>query len=449
MDAGYERVHDFLQDARNSRDVVTMRAVRQFRREARLYDARYEPPKDALRAKHLALMERRAARTLAGREKGGRFATMTIIVAGTESYTADGRLLDAEPGAAGTFGARVSFLRGRRWSTKNELVDLLCDEGAHVIDFGLTTGKAELAAFLASSERIDELENRNYACLLPNDYPARNFLSQDRRCPITRCVWDNVCYRESVVVGFLASGALSFLEWVGRGDHSAYRKVREEIDCPVAGCTSLRSVVRPRSDGPDGNKYQVGVDPSLVRRSTRQVPETTPAAEPTPLDEDMEEVNSLRGAEPPKWVEGSRSKSALERIFEANPKLISDPPPDSRERRAIATRLCKPNPSTAPDDVDLFDRAFQWGDDQWIAWHDANDVDSEEDEEVEEEEEPADDDPFAEHNVPPATQANRPRLKALYELKFEVPPPPTGNSESRMFPGTFLDWMRHKIVNNG
>ena len=55
---------------------------------------------------------------------------------------------------------------------------------------------------------------------------------------------------------------------------------------------------------------------------------------------------ALRGADPPAWTEGSRCKSALEAIFRANPKL-----------------------STHPDDVD---RAFQWGDDQWIAWNDAN-----------------------------------------------------------------------------
>ena len=129
---------------------------------------------------------------------------------------------------------------------------------------------------------------------------------------------------------------------------------------------------------------------------------------------------ALRGADPPAWKEGSRSKTALEAIFLANPKL-----------------------STHPDDVD---RAFQWGDDQWIAWHDANDVDSEEEDE-EEEEEPADDDPFAEHNVPPATRPNENRLCELYKLKFGVPPPPKGNSESRLFPGSRFDWMRYKIVN--
>ena len=62
-DAGYESVQEFLQDARNSYDVTTMRAVRRFRREVRLFNERYEPPKDALRAKDLATMARRAART--------------------------------------------------------------------------------------------------------------------------------------------------------------------------------------------------------------------------------------------------------------------------------------------------------------------------------------------------------------------------------------------------
>ena len=73
------------------------------------------------------------------------------------------------------------------------------------------------------------------------------------------------------------------------------------------------------------------------------------------LTEEMEESNSLRGAEPPKWPEGGRTWTSLEFIFAANPKLISDPPPNFVTRRVIAKRLCKPNPSTAPDDVRLRD----------------------------------------------------------------------------------------------
>merc|ERR1712196_353536 len=94
---------------------------------------------------------------------------------------------------------------------------------------------------------------------------------------------------------------------------------------------------------------------------------------------------------------------------------ISDPSPDSRERRAIATRLCEPNRSTAPEDVDLFDRAFQWGDEQWTKWHEANDSSSEEEDEE-------DDDPFAEHNVPRACRENRSELKALYKRRFDTEP---------------------------
>lgn len=445
LDAGYGSVHKFLQDARNSYDVTTMRAVRQFREEARLFDERYEPPANVLRAEHLATMALRAARTLAGQENGGRLSRTTFFLAGTESYTAAGNLLDSDPGAAGTFGTHVSFVGSALWSTKDELIELLCDEGADVIDYGLTTGTEELAAWFGSSERIDELEDRNYACLIPDNYPAQEFFSHRGvgQRVITRCVWDDVCYRESVVVGFLASGASSFLEWAGRGDHSVYRKVREEVDNGRGG-TSRYVVRSARATGPGGNLYQIGVDPELVRRSTREVPAPAPAAEPTTLDEDldedMEEVNPLRGADPPKWAERKRSYRALTKIFNANPKLISDPPPAYEERCAIAKRLCEPNPSTAPDDVRLRERAFQWGDDQWTKWHDANDSSSEEEDEE-------DGDPFAEHNVPPATKSNRQRLKELYKLKFKVEPPTRGTSESKMFPGDFLDWMRHKIVN--
>ena len=103
-DAGYESVQEFLQDARNSYDVTTMRAVRQFRREARLFGERFVPMKDALRAKHLATMARRAARTLAGQESGGRFAGVTVFFAGTQWHDAQGQLKDAYPGAAGVYG---------------------------------------------------------------------------------------------------------------------------------------------------------------------------------------------------------------------------------------------------------------------------------------------------------------------------------------------------------
>jgi len=286
LDAGYERVHDFLQDARNSYDVTTMRAVRQFRREAQLFDERFVPMKDALRAEHLATMARRAARTLAGQENGGRLSRTTVVVAGTQFYDAAGHLRGSAPGAAGVFGARVSFVRGRRWSTKNAFVDLLCDEGADVIDHGLTTGSAELAAFLASSEGIDELEDRQYLCVIPNTYPApegweglfdllRRFVSDDR------------CYREDAISRFLASDEASFFEWEGRKGCSVMKKRLEEVDC--GDKISRLLVWRPCATDPDGNPYQIGVDPSLVRRSRRLAPEPAPAAEPTPSDEDMEE----------------------------------------------------------------------------------------------------------------------------------------------------------------
>uniref|UniRef100_A0A7S3ZUF0 Uncharacterized protein n=1 Tax=Pelagomonas calceolata TaxID=35677 RepID=A0A7S3ZUF0_9STRA len=443
-DAGYESVHEFLQDARNSYDVTEMRAVVQFRDEARLFDERYEPPKDALRAKHLALMARRAARTLAGQEKGGSLSRTTVVLAGTQSYYADGQLRDSNPGAAGVFGARVSFVGWRRWSSKDELIDWLCDEGADVLDYELTTGTAELAAFLGSSESIDELKDRQYLCLIPDNWPAPRAFTKVTEV-LQRFVYDDRCYRESVMDRFFASGAASFFEWRRRDDCTVFEKRYEEVDNGL-GSTCRRLVRLARATGPDGALYQIGVDLALVRRSPREVPAPAPAAEPAPLDEDLDEdmEDVTTRADPPKWTQGSRFANALELIFAANPTLICDPPPNSRERWAIAKRLCKPNPSTAPDDVDLFNRAFQWGDDQWIAWHDANDVDSEEDEE---EEEPADDDPFAEHNVPYAGELTRPRLLELYGLKFGGPPPKQ-NYEIRMFPGSYLDWVRYKIVND-
>ncbi len=444
-DAGYESVQEFLQDARNSYDVKAMRAIRQFRREARLFDERYEPPRDVLRAKHVAIMAQRAARTLAGLENGGCLAGTTVVLAGTSYHNASGRLYRTAPGAAGVYGARVSFAGRRRWSTKDEFVDLLCDAGADVIDYALTTGTEQLAAWFGSSESIAELQDRNYFCCSPNDWPAPN--SSERVAPaLHRFLADDVWFREDVVDRFLASGAESFFEWAARAEHSVFRKVRL-LGASRDGGTSTRIGWSPRATGPDGTVYQVGADVALVRRSTREVPVPEPAVEPTPLDEDitpldedMEELNPLRGADPPKWAEKSRSAKALELIFAVKPKLISDPPPDSRERRAIATRLCGPPRSTAPDDVDLFDRAFRWGDEQWTKWHEANDSSSEEEDEE-------DDDPFAEHKVPPVTRANRPRLLELYKLKFGVPPPPKGNSESRLFPGSFYDWVRYKIVN--
>ena len=444
-DAGYGSVQEFLQDARNSYDVTTMRAVRQFRREAQLFDERFVPMKDTLRAEHLATMARRAARTLAGQENGGRLAKMTIILAGTESYNANGELRDSYLGAAGTFGARVSFVRGRRWSTTNELVDLLCDEGAHVIDYGLTTGTAVLAAFLGSSESVDELEDRQYLCVIPNTYPAPK-KSERVTDVLRRFVSDDRCYREDVIDRFFASGAASFFQWAARAEHSVFKKERREIVDGGHGGTYQIDVRVARAAGPDGAPYQVGVDPALVRRSARLVPEPAPAAEPAAepspsdedLDEEMEESNPLRGAEPPKWAEGKRSARALAAIFRAKPELIRGYPGTPLE---IATRLCEPDRSTAEDDVRLFKYAFRWGDEQWTKWHDANDSSSEEeDEDVEED----DDDPFAEHNVPRAIEKNRPRLRELYEQKFGVKP--TVCTASKLF-GDYYGWIRYKIVN--
>ena len=442
-DAGYESVHEFLQDARNSYDVTEMRAVRQFRREARLFGERFVPMKDALRAKHLATMARRAARTLAGQEKGGRLSRTTVVLAGTQWYDANGALRDSAPGGMGVFGARVSFVGWRRWSSKDELIDWLCDEGADVTDYALTTGTEELTAFLGSSESIAQLRDQNYLCLVADNWPAPRTFTKVTEV-LQRFVIDGRCYRESVMDRFFVSGAGSFFDWGGRDDCTVFEGRMEEID-DGQGSTSRRLVRRARATGPGGAPYQIGVDPALVRRSTRQVPAPAPAAEPASSDEEMDESNSLRGAEPPKWPEGGRTWTALEKIFSANPELISKPPPDFRARRAIAKRLCPPDgsaPSTAPDDVRLRKKTFRWGDDQWIAWHDANDVDSEEEEEGEEE--PADDDPFAERNVPRACRENGPELRSLFKQRFGTEPKTC--SESRIFTGDFLDWVRYKIT---
>ena len=82
-----------------------------------------------------------------GRSRAGRAtvapAGVTVFFAGTQWHDAAGHLKDSVPGAAGTVGARVSFV-GRRWSSKNAH-RLALRRGRGRRRPSLTTGTAELA----------------------------------------------------------------------------------------------------------------------------------------------------------------------------------------------------------------------------------------------------------------------------------------------------------------
>ena len=140
------------------------------------------------------------------------------------------------------FGARVSFAGRRRWSTKDELADLLCDEGADVIDYALTTGTEALAAWFGSSKSIEELQDQNYFCLTPNTWPAPDSISGRAEPALQRFLADDVWFREDVVDRFFASGAESFFEWEGRKGCSVMEKRLEAVECG-----EMNGVDRPKA----------------------------------------------------------------------------------------------------------------------------------------------------------------------------------------------------------
>ena len=124
------------------------------------------------------------------------------------------------------------------------------------------------------------------------------------------------------------------------------------------------------------------------------------------------------------------------------PKLISDPPPDSLERRAIAKRLCEPDASTAEDDVRLFKYAFRWGDEQWAQWHLDNDSSDDDDEEM------GESDPFSDENVPPATKRNARAIRDLFKRRFKKDAPLKPSGFVRISGLTLIEYLRRAVVKN-
>lgn len=269
--------------------------------------------------------------------------------------------------------------------------------------------------------------------VVPNDWMASRGNLPNRYGQLQA---GDALYREQLIKEFLESDETDFFGWVRRREFTTH--------ClrlaPSDGAVAMTLQWLPRAHTGDVRYLVAGDVHEDARRSERRAAALAPAPAPAPtLVADDDELDE--GYDQPKWAEGSRSAWALELIFSAKPTLISDPPPDFDARRVIAKRLCKPNPSTAPDDVRLREEAFAWGDDQWARWHLDNDSSDDDDEEM------GESDPFSEENLPPATRGNRQAILDLFKRRFKIDAPTRGNSQSRLF-GDFLGYLRACISRN-
>lgn len=148
IDAGYSCVEEYLRDRRNSTDVTTLRCVREYRDGADAWDAAYEEPAEALLEEHEAYVAELDALTAAGQENGGKLATATVLVLGTQSYDSRGRLY----GSGGKYGARVDNWDGvALWTTTpgtstSGFARALAKEGATILDASTMIGYEQVEA---------------------------------------------------------------------------------------------------------------------------------------------------------------------------------------------------------------------------------------------------------------------------------------------------------------
>ena len=268
--------------------------------------------------------------------------------------------------------------------------------------------------------------------MVPNNWQARRGFELGRYGQFQS---GRKLYREQLFKEFLESDETDFFAWARRREFTTH-ELRRAPQEARGGSVAMAQQWLPRASTGDATYLVAGDERDDVRRSERRrAPAPAPAPAPMSSDDELD-VKEER----PKWAERSRSARALAAIFRAKRELISGFAGTPRE---IAERLCEPDRSTAEADVDLYDRAFQWGDAQWAQWH----LDNDSDEEMDEEEEEEDNDPFSEANMPRATKSNRAALRALFKQRFGFDAPPSGNSQSKLF-GNFLEYLRHCIKRN-